>query len=118
MAREIHYDRSRIDLDLSVSHDVDTVAQLLRTAVPSKHVEIEAFGANQLDARVVSWARLEIGRFEVSWRADGDNTQVQSSLYASVLHSTSWIPFVFGKGDPQAVPAYEESMRSVRKALR
>lgn len=118
MARKIHYDRAKIDLDLAVSLPAESVRQLIAAAIPDKYVKIAGESSGGMSAEVVSWAHVGIGRFEVRWTGTDGGVRVSSSLVQSVLTSTSWLPFVFGKGKPQALGSYQNAMARVREALR
>jgi hypothetical protein len=119
MARVIHYDRSKIDLSVPVSHNLDDTQKLLSVAIPDgKYVSIIESTQEGIRAAVQSWAGLKIGEFVVYWKQEVNGLHLYSSLTQSTLRSTSWIPFLFGKGHPVAVGSYSDSMSRVRQAVR
>jgi hypothetical protein len=119
MARAIHYDRAKIDLKMVVRHSLDEVQKLLAVAIPdAKFVSIIESTQEGVRAGVKSWAGLRIGEFVVYWKQEKDGLHLYSSLTQSTLHSTSWIPFVFGKGSPVALGSYSNSMSRIRQAVR
>lgn len=118
MAKQVHYDRPRHDLALSFQGTDNQLRSLLSAAIPDgKSVQLSSDnGSTQLYV-VKSWAGMQIGTFRVQTTATANGINVTSSIVTSVLHSTSIIPFVFGKGSPQALGGYKSATERTREAV-
>ncbi len=118
MARQIHYDRARHDLAVSFRGTDNELRPLLSAAIPDgKSVQLSADnGLTQLYI-VKSWAGMQIGTFRVDTTSTDQGIWLASSIVTSVLHSTSIIPFVFGKGSPQALGSYKSATERAREAV-